>query len=722
MNETNFPREYARTQNYTLGAPRTFRVSKNGKRVFFLRSISSSERVLDLWYLEDIEHRDSHDNGNEKLLVRFNDLELAAITNESDPNAERVRRERLREAASGITIYSIDDNGDIVAFSVGGDVYVVYVEKIPRIVLLPVDGATDVKLSPNGKLVSFISKGELYLSRLSNTNLSTPKQISPPASENISWGLPEFVAAEEMHRHEGHWWSPDSKSIVFTGVDVSKVPLWHISNPTDPFKSTHTIRYPHAGANNARLSLFIWSAPDGLQEITWNNEEFPYLVAVRWKGNEFTVAVQDRSQQRVRVLATDSETVVSQLVYEKNDPNWVELIEGVPTWNSAKKIIDAPDAEQRRLQIDGESVSNPDIEVRKFVGELSCGGLIYLASDDPTETHVWLTHSDGIHLKLSERPGVFDAETGGNTVVVFGAELNDEPLTSDVIFDCLARKRRVRITNYASEVSIHPRPIFFQTKKRAINYSVLYPKGFRHDRKLPVLMDPYGGPWVQRCTKSSLSYTTSQWFADQGFVVIVADGRGTPGRGREWEKTIAGNLINPALEDQIEALDDAVEIGLQIDPTKVAIRGWSFGGYLAALAAILEPDRFHAAIAGAPVTDWHLYDTHYTERYLGDPAAHEHEYDSCSAIVAAHKLRRPLLLIHGFSDDNVVCAHTLRLSQTLFEAGREHFVLPLTGITHMAASETAAENLLRLQLSFLNTALGIKSESDLGLSEGVVRS
>jgi len=705
MNETHYPREYARTQNYTLGAPRTFRVSKNGKRVFFLRSISSSEKVLDLWYIDDQEHSDPH--VNEKLLVRFNDLEREVITNKSDPAAERVRRERLREAANGITTYSIDASGDVVAFSVGGDVYVVYVEETPRILMLSADGATDVKLSPNGKIVAFVSRGEVYFSRLIDINISTPKRISPPASENVSWGLPEFVAAEEMHRHEGYWWSPDSDSIVFTGVDVSEVPLWHIANPTDPFSSTHTIRYPHAGANNARLSLLLWSDSNGLRKIKWDNEEFPYLVAVRWRGSEPTAVVQDRSQHRVHVLAVNSATGASQLVYEKKDPNWVELIEGVPTWSRAERIIDAPDAEPRRLKINGKSVSNPEAEVRKFVGELSCGGLIYLASEDPTETHVWMTHPDGTLLKLSDRPGVFGAETGGDTVVVFGAEIDDQPLTSDVIFDCSARRRRVRLTNYAGEMSIRPRPVFFQAKQRAINYSVLFPKGFRQDRKLPVLMDPYGGPWIQRCIKSSLSYTTSQWFADQGFAVIVADGRGTPGRGREWEKAVAGNLIKPALEDQVAALEDAVETGIPIDPTKVAIRGWSFGGYLAALAVILEPNRFQAAIAGAPVTDWRLYDTHYTERYLGDPAIHKHQYDSCSAIVAAHKLRRPLLLIHGFSDDNVVCAHTLRLSQALFKAGREHCVLPLTGITHMAASETAAENLLRLQLSFLKTALGI---------------
>lgn len=218
-------------------------------------------------------------------------------------------------------------------------------------------------------------------------------------------------------------------------------------------------------------------------------------------------------------------------------------------------------------------------------------------------------------------------------------------------------------------------------------------------------MDPYGGPLVQRCIKSSLPFTVSQWFADQGFAVIVADGRGTPGRGRAWGKAVAGDLITKAVDDQITALDDAVHGGAPIDIGRVAIRGWSFGGYLAIFSVLLRPDRFHVAVAGAPVTDWRYYDTHYTERYLGHPESNPEIYEKCSALSAAERLKRPLLLIHGLNDDNVVIGHTLRLSQALFAAGREHYVLPLTDITHMAASENAAEHLLHAQLAFIRNAL-----------------
>jgi dipeptidyl-peptidase-4 len=223
-------------------------------------------------------------------------------------------------------------------------------------------------------------------------------------------------------------------------------------------------------------------------------------------------------------------------------------------------------------------------------------------------------------------------------------------------------------------------------------------------------MDPYGGPHAQRVLAARGAFLTSQWLADQGFAVVVADGRGTPGRGPEWDRAVWHDLAGPVLDDQVEALHAAIERHADLDGSRVAIRGWSFGGFLAALAVLRRPDVFHAAIAGAPVTDWRLYDTHYTERYLGlpgQPADGQDPYNTSSLLGDAGGLSRPLLLIHGLADDNVVAAHTLRLSSALLAAGRPHAVLPLSGITHMAAQEEVAENLLLLQVDFLRRSLGL---------------
>jgi dipeptidyl-peptidase-4 len=201
------------------------------------------------------------------------------------------------------------------------------------------------------------------------------------------------------------------------------------------------------------------------------------------------------------------------------------------------------------------------------------------------------------------------------------------------------------------------------------------------------------------------AWLEAQWLADQGFGVVVADGRGTPGRGPAWEREVYRDLAGPVLEDQVEALLGAAAKVPELDLGRVGIRGWSFGGYLAALAVLARPDVFHAAVAGAPVTDWALYDTYYTERYLGHPASEPEAYARSSLLGLAPSLSRPLLLIHGLADDNVYAAHTLALSGALLAAGRPHSVLPLPGITHVAGREDIAESLLVLQADFLRQAL-----------------
>jgi dipeptidyl-peptidase-4 len=226
-------------------------------------------------------------------------------------------------------------------------------------------------------------------------------------------------------------------------------------------------------------------------------------------------------------------------------------------------------------------------------------------------------------------------------------------------------------------------------------------------RRLPVLMDPYGGPHGRRVINSAHAYLTSQWFADQGFVVIVCDGRGTAGHGPAWDRR--------ALHDRVGAADDqAVAIRAvaerfpdDLDTSRVGIRGWSFGGYLAALAVLRHPDVFGAAIAGAPTSDERLYDTCYSERYLGDPNVNADVYDRNSLVPLAPGLTRPLMIIHGLADDNVYPAHALALSAALLAAGRPHEFLPLTGMTHMANDEVVAENLLLLQVNFLRRSLDL---------------
>jgi dipeptidyl-peptidase-4 len=335
--------------------------------------------------------------------------------------------------------------------------------------------------------------------------------------------------------------------------------------------------------------------------------------------------------------------------------------------------------------------------------------VLFRASDTATplggtSIGLWTWSADGL-AALTPEPGVHSGRLTAGTLVVTRQGLDVDGTTTTVHRAAHDTAERT-ITSFADPPGLEPRITLLAASERALHTAVLLPSWHEPGTRLPVLMDPYGGPHAQRVLAARGAHLTSQWFAEQGFAVVVVDGRGTPGRGPEFERAVRGDLAAPVLEDQVAALLAVAQQYPDLDLSRVGIRGWSFGGYLAALAVLRRPDVFHAAVAGAPVTDWALYDTHYTERYLGHPEQDPDAYARSSLLGDAAELTRPLLLVHGLADDNVVAAHTLRLSSALLAAGRQHSVLPLSGVTHMTPQEVVAENLLLLQVRFLKDALG----------------
>jgi dipeptidyl-peptidase-4 len=326
------------------------------------------------------------------------------------------------------------------------------------------------------------------------------------------------------------------------------------------------------------------------------------------------------------------------------------------------------------------------------------------ASTEPTETHLW-HWVNGKLDRLTHAPGVYSGRAGGGTTLVSHSALGHGGARVRLERD---GRTVASVASYADRPAVLPRVELHRTGARQLCTALFVPTDWEPARgPLPVLMDPYAGPHAQRVVAARNAHLSSQWLADQGFAVVVVDGRGTPGRGPAWEREVWRDLAGPVLEDQVDALHALAADRPWLDLTRVGIRGWSFGGYLAALAVLRRPDVFHAAVAGAPVTDMALYDTHYTERYLGTPQDDPEAYARCSLLADADLLSRPLMLIHGLADDNVVAAHTLRMSSALLAAGRAHTVLPLSGVTHMTPQEVVAENLMVLQVRFLKDALGV---------------
>ena len=682
----------ARTRRFTCGVPRGFAVADDGSRVLFLRSTDGRDPVNALWSLDP-------NDGTERLVA--DPADLLGDDPLDVPDEEAARRERTREIAGGIV--GFDGLADLsrVCFALSGRVFVADTEE-PRTVELPSTGdAVDPRLSPDGASVAYLSGRTLRV-----TGSGGDRRVIGTASETVSWGAAEFVAAEEMGRTRGHWWAPDSGALLAARVDVSPVSEWWLAAPVDPEAAPQAIRYPAAGTSNADVALAVVDLSGGVVDVDWRRGEFEYLADVSWpqRSSESgfgsknpTLVVQSRDQKTLAVLIADPATGATDEVHRLVHDTWVDLVPGAPRWWRESLLTVEGQDDARRLCLDGESFSPAGLQVRRVV-DVEDEAVLAVTSTDPVDTDVVRVGADGALEVVAGGGGVHDAKSGGGVLVVLSATMQGPMAT--------VLPGGHEVESFGEEPAVAPDPAFHVVGQRDLRTAVLFPAG--HDgAALPVLLDPYGGPQAQRVLRTRSVFLVSQWFADQGFAVVVTDGRGTPGRGPAWERAVAGDLAGPVLDDQVEALHALAAADDRLDLGRVAIRGWSFGGYLAALAVLRRPDVFHAAVAGAPVTDWRLYDTHYTERYLGHPDEDPTAYAATDLCAEAANLVRPLLLIHGLADDNVVVAHTLALSRALLEAGRPHRVLPLSGVTHMTPQEEVAENLLLVQLAFLREGLGI---------------
>lgn len=703
-----FPRQYARTQRFTLGEPRSFTVSADGHRVVFLRSRSGSDPVNCLWEY-DVASR------TERLIA--DPVALSSTERGGNLSAEELAlRERLREAGAGITAYTTDENLTVFAFALLGNLYIgtfadAAVERIDT------GGSPfDPRLDPTGSRLAFVLDGELSCLTLDRSLTSTPPRLLAgrsifSESEEVSWGVADFIAAEEMGRHRGYWWSPTGRWIAIARVDESPVEQWTIADPAQPSIPARVVHYPAAGSANAIVGLALFDADSGeRRDVTWDAAELPYLADVSWRSEDsLLVTVQSRDQRTLQVgtAAWDSPALRGEVA--ETSETWVDLVPGVPLALPDGRIAMVAERSGVNRLVVGDLPVTPDsLDVRHVLNH--CDGDIVFGAIDvrrPQSWAVWAWNSaTGSTRPLTESEGMHSASVSGSTMVVRRASLGLPRATVTITSTRDPRPDAPVVESFAELPLVEPNVRFLRAGARDIPCALILPRDIADGMRLPVLMDPYGGPHAQRVVDSYAAHCTSQWFADQGFAVLVVDGRGTPGLGSTWERAVHRDLATGVLEDQVDALQAVAAQYPVLDTSRVAIRGWSFGGYLAALAVLRRPDVFHAAVAGAPVTDWRLYDTHYTERYLGDPSVDAGPYARTSLVSQAADLSRPLLLIHGLADDNVVAAHTLQLSAALLAAGKPHEVLPLSGVTHMTPQAVVAENLLLHQLDFLRRSLG----------------
>jgi dipeptidyl-peptidase 4 len=707
----SFPRQQARTQRFTLGAPRSFQV--HGDLVVFLRSRGGTDPVTCLWALDV-------PGGTERLVADPHHMNVAAG---EDDELEKARRERVRESARGIVGFATDRDFTVAAFTLAGRVYLARLRGEPGQPvreLVTATPAADPRPDPAGRLVAYTSGGELRVTDVASGEDRALASPEPGEAGTVSFGRAEYVAAEEMGRTRGYWWAPDGSAVLAARVDESPVQRWHIADPASPGAPGREVRYPSAGTGNADVSAVIVSLAGERTAVRWDQRQFSYLVTASWAGGPPArpplLVVQSRDQRELRLLSVDPGTGETTVLRADTDPAWVDIVAGVPAWTADGRIAwTADSAGTRRLVVAtpeqhaagaAEPVTPPGLQVRQVLDTDGDAVLFTASGEDPAAIGLWLWRPAGL-TPLTTINGLGSGRRSGGTTLITSQGLDTAGTTVTVRRNSDPDSPGIPIASLAEAPTLpDPRPMLSYGGPRRIRTAIVLPSWHTPgSARLPVLCDPYGGPHGQRVLAARGAFWTPQWLADQGFAVVIADGRGTPGRGPEWDRTVAGDLATPALEDQVEALRAAADECPDLDLSRVGIRGWSFGGYLAALAVLRRPDVFHAAVAGAPVTDWRLYDTHYTERYLGLPQEHPEVYEQSSLLAGAAKLSRPLMIIHGLADDNVVVAHSLRLSSALLAAGRPHTVLPLTGVTHMASREEVAENLLLLQVEFLRSAL-----------------
>jgi dipeptidyl-peptidase-4 len=693
----SFPRQDARTIAFTLGVPHAFAIAPDGSRIAFLRARSGSDRDTGLW-VRDVAA------GTDRLVADAR--ELLGGGEENLPPEERARRERARQAAAGVVTFEADRAVRIVAFALSGRLFVADLEAGPgngsvRELVVP-GPVLDPRPDPTGTHIAYVADSAL---RVVSADGAGDRPLAVPEGDNVTYGLAEFVAAEEMSRTQGFWWSPDGQRLLVERVDTTPVARWFISDPANPDRQPVEVAYPAAGTANADVSVVLAGLDGTLTPVTWDSSASPYLISAHWsRSGPALLRVCSRDQRTMRVL-TVADDGTTETICEDTDPHWVDVVPGTPAWTDAGQLVRviARDGAYR-LMIGGEPVTPDTLNVANIL-DVGADVLFTAKGEDPAELQLYTGGPDGV-VRLSREPGIHLADRGGDVLV-----------TSSRSLDWFGARVRVRrggeetgeIASLAETPVLTPEVTFFTAGPYQLRCALLLPRGHQPGSvRLPVLCDPYGGPAAQRVVSARNAYLTSQWFADQGFAVLIADGRGTPGRGPDWDRLVQYDEATPNLEDQVEALQAAAAAHPDLDLSRVGIRGWSHGGYLAALAVLRRPDVFHAAVAGAPVTDMHLYDTFYNERYLGHPDEHPEAYAHNSLLEDAPHLERPLMLIHGLVDDNVVVAHTLRMSSALLAAGKPHTVLPLSGVTHMARQEEVAENLMLLQVDFLKNALDIK--------------
>ncbi len=708
-----FLRSLAETRRYLLGRPSRIMPTPDGKAVLFLRSPARSP----------VHGLHEYDVATAATREVVTPAEILGGAGETLSEAEKARRERMRITDRGFASFGLSPDGATVLLVLSNRLYLFdrASRKTRALTEATTDAVVDPRFSPDGTRIAFVRGHDVWVADVAGKVKAHP--VTTGGSENLTHGLAEFVAQEEMGRFEGWWWSPDGKRIAYTEADHTDVERFAIADAAHPERAPAVFPYPRPGKANARVRLGIVAAgatgkaPRTTRWIDWDRDKYPYLALVLWEGVRapMCVLVQTRDQREAVMLAVDDNTLATRPLAIERDDAWVNLDKDLPRWlpDGRGFLWVTEHSGRRELELRA-----PDGATKTIVVPAS-EGFVSLCHVDPAGREAWVLTGDAISNRIvrvpldsdvrvvltrdrAEHAPVFARRAGLYVDTVTAADAWPESFVCRADGSVLGR-----LPSTAETPPFRVNLELTTVGAPGFHAAVIRPHDLRPGRRYPVIVYVYGGPHALVVKADARNYLYEQWLADHGVIVVAIDNRGSPRRDRVWERAIKGNFADVALADQVLALQALGARYPEMDLSRVGIHGWSFGGYMAALAVLRRPDIYKAAVAGAPVVDWLDYDTHYTERYLDLPAANTAGYRDSGLLAHAPKLSRPLLLVHGTADDNVYTFHSLKLADALLRAGRPFEYLPLPGVTHQIGDPVVREQVWRRTADFLFAHLGV---------------
>ena len=689
--------------------PREAKLSPDGRFVTLLKNRAEDKDRFDLWAIDTR-------TGAERMLVDSARIGSGGEISEE----EKMRRERARIAGTkGITEYGWAPDGKSILVPIDGDLYLATLDGNVRRLTTTAATEIDAKVSDTGRYLSFLRDQNLFVM---DKATGKARALTTDGGKTLSWGAAEFVAQEELDRDTGYWWSPDDRYVAVARVDESPVAV--VKRAAIGASGTELIeqRYPAAGTNNAIVNLYVMT-PDGRSRVKADlgRDKDYYLARVDWAKDGKSLYVQrlSRDQKRLDMLRVDPATGRSTVLFSETSPAWVNLHgnfkplrDGSLIWSSERSGF--PHL-YRWQEGKWTQLTNGDWSVEKVAGVDEANGRVYFSGtmESPTEQQLyWVSYnSPSAPQRVTERGWYNKAVMDKGATHALVTRSNPAQPSQTYLADA-AGKRVAWIEQnaltaahpYAPYRDSHVLPTFGTLTGpdgSPLHYRMLSPP-LEPGKRYPVFLYVYGGPHGQRVTTDwGRDMPLHQALVDKGWIVFTLDNRGTNRRGAKFETALYRALGGVEVADQLAGAEWLKRQPF-VDPGKVAVMGWSYGGYMTLKLLGKAPGVFAAGVAVAPVTRWELYDTAYTERYLGNPKLDPKVYQAANVLDEAANIRDPLLLIHGMSDDNVVFQNSTELYARLQQAKRPFEMMAYPGGTHAIAGEGPQTHVWTTIMDFLD--------------------